>query len=207
MAPRGTEPHLGDTRHGHLPGTCCAMGRAAGWGLDVTSRAHRGHLVGQGAECWACSPQGRGHACRTHPIMQVPGHRPRVCLAPRVPLPSRPFQGPQNSPALQGRGVGMGSRVHTLTGLQGEPGFPPPGGAGHAHWPLPLLLPGRARVWAEPLAVQCMQCCQWPHGGSRVQRVQRLEVQLPGLLWAARRGVARGHAGTEASPGLPGAWP
>ena len=58
-----------------------------------------------------------------------------MCLAPRVPLPSRLFQGPQSSPALQGRGVGTGSRVHTLTGLQGEPRFPPPGGAGHARCP------------------------------------------------------------------------
>ena len=146
MAPRGTEPHLGDTRHDHLPGTCCAMGRAAGWGLDVTSRAHRGHLVDQGAECWACSPQGRGHTCRTHPITQAPGHRPRVCLAPRVPLPSRPFQGPQSSPALQGRGVGTGSRVHTLTGLQGDSWIPT------SRWRWPCPLPPGARVWAEPPA-------------------------------------------------------
>ena len=42
--------------------------------------------------------------------------------------------------------MGTGSRVHTFTGLQGEPRFPPPGGAGHARCPAsapapPLLLP------------------------------------------------------------------
>ena len=41
--PGGTQPRLGDTRHDHLPGTCSTVGRAAGWGPDVTTRAHGEH--------------------------------------------------------------------------------------------------------------------------------------------------------------------
>ena len=62
--------------------------------------------------------------------------------------------------------------------------------------------PPRAQVWAEPPAVQCLQYCLWPDGGSRVQRVQGLAVQLPGLLSAPRPGIVREHPQAHPSPAL-----
>ena len=124
------------------------------------------------------------HLPRTRLTMQVPGHRrppptlphARGCLGPRVPLPSRLFQGPQSAPALKGRGVGTGSRVHTLTGLQDEPTFPPAGGAGLARCqglcrascgPVPAMLPVATRGQQSPTYCYTIaQSCPTlrPHG-------------------------------------------
>lgn len=98
------------------------------------------------------------HTCRVHTChtgAQAQG--PQVCLAPGVTLPVWLFQGPQSSPAPQGRGARMGSRMHTLSGPQGEPRHPPPGVAGHALCPLPSAparpgAPGLGRASCWPSA-------------------------------------------------------
>ena len=136
--------------------------------------------------------------------MQVPGHRPPGCLAPRVPLPSRLFQGPQSSPARQGQGVGTGSRVHTLTGLQDEPLFPPAGGAGLARGPCLCSSP-QNRASCGPVPAMLLMATR----GKQSPACSGAGSPAPGAAFGTNTGHSqRASPGSpEPSPGPPGPQP
>lgn len=220
--PGGTEPCLGDTRRDHLPGTCCTLGRAAGWGPGVTSRAHGEHprkLHDKYSSLWWTREQSAtlGPCPRpwAGPVALRTAGTPAEYTRDNADARAQASGGVRLPVCLFLRGCSKDPRAHLHCKDRGwarGPGCTPSLGSRmnlDSHLQVVLASPAapasapppRARVWAEPSAVQCLQCCRWPHGGSRVQRVQGLEVHLPGQSQRTSPGSP------EPSPRPPGPQP